>query len=210
MGDGEKACPCCQFYGVPCRQVRATEDEATIRRNQKLFSCTKRKRSRQEQLADDSLFLDGPSVDELQTVQKRKDPKCSRDTQVENQVLYEYVDGLTITMKVIQPSSAIHHHRMCYQCAQKGHYTKSCLQKRLSPVALVPSSVSSKTGGCNQVQQCQRVCTRQTMKAQDLGPITSPARTSGDEAHLNSGNCSNQGAQNDQDQQQVIPGVRRA
>src|SRR6185436_3762884 len=32
MGDGEKACPCCQFYGVPCRQARATEDEATIRR----------------------------------------------------------------------------------------------------------------------------------------------------------------------------------
>ena len=27
MGDGEKTCPCCQFYGVPCRQVRATEDE---------------------------------------------------------------------------------------------------------------------------------------------------------------------------------------
>ena len=101
MGDGEKACPCCQFYGVPCRQVRATEDEATIRRNQRLFSSTKRKRSRQEQLADDSLFLDGPSVDELQTVQKRKDPKCSRDTQVANQALHDHVDGLTITFIVI-------------------------------------------------------------------------------------------------------------
>ena len=32
-----------------------------------------------------------------------------------------------------QPSSAIHHHRMCYQCGQKGHYAKSCPQKRLSP-----------------------------------------------------------------------------
>ena len=31
--NGEKACPCCHFYGVPCRQVRATEDEATTRRN---------------------------------------------------------------------------------------------------------------------------------------------------------------------------------
>ena len=78
--NGEKAFPCCQFYGVPCHQVHATEDEATTRRNQRLFSSTKRKRSRQEQLADDSLFLDGPSVDELQTVQKRKEPKCSRDT----------------------------------------------------------------------------------------------------------------------------------
>src|SRR6185312_1104438 len=188
--NGEKACPCCQFYGVPCRQARVTEDEATIRRNQRLFSSTKRKRSHQEQLEEDSLFLDGPSVDELQTIQKRKDPECSRDTQVKNQALYDYVDGLTITMNVIQPRgrkeskkqaaemmqdvmlsshggqpcSAIHRRRLCYQCGQKGHYAKSCPQKRWSPVAPVPSSVSSKTGGCNQVQQCQRVCTRQTMK----------------------------------------------
>ena len=84
MGDGEKTCPCCQFYGVPCRQARATEDEATTRRNQRLFSGTKRKMSHQEQLAEDSLFLDPPSVEELQTIQKRKAPKCSRDTQVEN------------------------------------------------------------------------------------------------------------------------------
>ena len=66
--NGEKACPCCQFYGVPCRQVRVTEDVATTRRNQRLFSSTKRKRSHQEQLAEDSLFLDSPSVDELQTI----------------------------------------------------------------------------------------------------------------------------------------------
>ena len=78
--NGEKTCPCCQFYGVPCRQVRATEDEATTRRNQRLFSSTKRKMSHQEQLAEDSLFLDSPSVDELQTIQKKKDSECSRDT----------------------------------------------------------------------------------------------------------------------------------
>ena len=103
LKNGEKACLCCQFYGVPCCQVRATEDEATTRRNQRLFSDTKRKMSHQEQLAEDSLFLDGPSVEELQTIQKRKAPKCSRETQVENQVLHDYVDGLTITMNVIHP-----------------------------------------------------------------------------------------------------------
>ena len=43
------------------------------------------------------------------------------------------------------------------------------------------------------------------MKAQDPGSITSTACTSGDEIHLISGNCSKQGAQNDQDQQQVMP-----
>ena len=46
--NGEKACLCCQFYGFPCRQVRATKDEATARRNQRLFSSTKRKRPHQE------------------------------------------------------------------------------------------------------------------------------------------------------------------
>jgi len=138
--NGEKACPCCQFYGVPCRQVCATEDEATTRRNQRLFSSTKRKMSHQEQLAEDSLLLDSPSVDELQTIQKRKDPECSRDTQVKNQALYDYVDGLTITMNVIQPSSAIHHHRMCYKCGQKGHYAKSCPQKHLPPAPPAPQA----------------------------------------------------------------------
>jgi hypothetical protein len=49
--------------------------------------------SHQEQLAEDSLFLDSPSVDELQTIHKRKDPEYSRDTQVKNQALYDYVDG---------------------------------------------------------------------------------------------------------------------
>ena len=68
-----------------------------------MFSGTKRKMSHQEQLAEDSLFLDGSSVEELQTIQKRTDPKCSRDTQAENQALYDYVDGLTISMNVIQP-----------------------------------------------------------------------------------------------------------
>ena len=108
--------------------------------------------SHQEQLADDSLFLDPPSVEELQAIQKRKNPECSSDTQVENQALHDYVDGLTITMKVIQPrshkeskeqaaeimpdvmlssqggqpSSDIHHHCMCYKCGQKGHYARSC------------------------------------------------------------------------------------
>ena len=68
-----------------------------------MFSSTKRKMSHQEQLAEDSLFLDSPSVKELQTIQKRKDPERSRDTQVKNQALHDYVDGLTITMNVIQP-----------------------------------------------------------------------------------------------------------
>ena len=130
--------------------------------------------------------------------QREKDPKCSRDTQVENQALYDYIDGLNITMKVIQPcgrkepkrqaaeviqdvmlssqggqpSSVIQLHRKCYKCGQKGHYAKSCPQNQLSPVAPV----------------------------QDPSPIP---RTSGNETHLISENCSKQDTRNDQ--QQVIP-----
>ena len=86
----------------------------------------------------------------------------------------EMMQDVMISSHGGQPRSAIHHHRMCYQCEQKGHYAKRCPQNRLSPIALV----------------------------QDLSPIL---RTSGDKTHLISGNCSNQDAQNDQDQQQVIP-----
>ena len=38
-----------------------------------------------------------------------------------------------LSLQGSQPSSAIHHHRMYYQCGLKGHYAKSCPQKRLSP-----------------------------------------------------------------------------
>ena len=75
-----------------------------------------------------------------------------------------YVDGLTITMNVIQPrgrkeskkqaaeimqdgmlssqggqpSSAIHRRRMCYQCREKGHYAKSCPQNDQDQQQVIP------------------------------------------------------------------------
>ena len=39
-----------------------------------------------------------------------------------------------------QPSSAIHHHRMCYKSGQNGHYAKSCPHKRLSPAPPAPQA----------------------------------------------------------------------
>ena len=45
----------------------------------------------------------------------------------------EIMQDVMLSSQGGQPSSAIHHHRLCYKCRQKGHYAKSCPQKRLSP-----------------------------------------------------------------------------
>ena len=51
-------------------------------------------------------------------------------------------------------------------------------------------------------KSCPQKCLSPVASVQDLSPIP---RTSGDETHLISENCSKQDALNDQDQQQVIP-----
>ena len=45
----------------------------------------------------------------------------------------EIMQDAMLSSQGSQPSSAIHHHRKCYKCGQKGHYAKGCPQKRLSP-----------------------------------------------------------------------------
>ena len=52
----------------------------------------------------------------------------------------EIMQDVTLSSQGGQPSSAIHHHRMCYKCGQKGHYAKSCPQKRLSPAPPAPQA----------------------------------------------------------------------
>ena len=38
-------CCCCEYYGIPCRQVNAIESETTKQKNQILFSGIKRQMS---------------------------------------------------------------------------------------------------------------------------------------------------------------------
>jgi hypothetical protein len=61
-------CCCCEYYGIPCRQVNANESEIAKPKNQILLSGIKRHMSPPEQLIADSLVPNALPVDELQSI----------------------------------------------------------------------------------------------------------------------------------------------
>jgi hypothetical protein len=61
-------CCCCEYYGIPCRQISTNESETTKQKNRILFSGIKRQKSPQEQLIADSLIPNALSVDKLQSI----------------------------------------------------------------------------------------------------------------------------------------------
>jgi hypothetical protein len=134
-------CWCCEYYGIPCRQINANESETTKRKNQILFSGIKRQMSPQEQLIADSLIPNALSVDELQSIPKRKQHK---DAQSQEETHECYIDGWTITCTQFQPhgrirskkrkgkhgkSQEVTSRKDCYQCGREGHYFRNCLEK---------------------------------------------------------------------------------
>jgi hypothetical protein len=66
-------CCCCEYYGIPCRQISTNESETTKQKNRILFSGIKSQWSSQEQLIADAL-----SDDELPGFPKRKHHKAVR------------------------------------------------------------------------------------------------------------------------------------
>ena len=103
-------------------------------------------------------------------------------------------------MKVIQPRGRKEPKRQAAEVMQ---------DVMLSSQGGQPSSAIHRRRMCYQCKQkghyaksCPQNHLSPVAPVQDLSPIP---RTSGDETHLISRNCSKQGAQNDQDQQQVIP-----
>jgi hypothetical protein len=66
-------CCCCEYYGIPCRQISTNESETTKQKNRILFSGIKSQWSSQEQLIADAL-----SNDELAGFPKRKHHKAVR------------------------------------------------------------------------------------------------------------------------------------
>jgi hypothetical protein len=81
-------CCCCECYGIPCRQINANESETAKQKNQILFSGIKRQMSPQEQLIAESLIPNALSVDELQSITKRKHHKDAQSQEENTGVLH--------------------------------------------------------------------------------------------------------------------------
>jgi hypothetical protein len=94
--------------------------------------------SPQEQLIADSLIPNALSVDELQSIPKRKHHK---DAQSQEETHECYIDGWIITCTQIQPrdrirskkqkgkhgkSQEITSRKACYQCGREDHYFRNC------------------------------------------------------------------------------------
>jgi hypothetical protein len=97
-------CCCCEYYGISCRQISTNESETTKQKNWILFSGIKRQMSPQEQLIADSLIPNTLSVNELQSILKRKHHK---DAQLQKEAHECYIDGWTITCTQFQPRRRI-------------------------------------------------------------------------------------------------------
>jgi hypothetical protein len=85
---------CCEYYGIPCRQISTNESEPTKQKNRILFSTIKRQMSPPEQLIAESLIPNALSVHELQSIPKWKHHK---DAQPQEEIHECYIDGWTIT-----------------------------------------------------------------------------------------------------------------
>jgi hypothetical protein len=83
-------CCCCEYYGIPCRQISTNESETTKQKNRILFSGINRQMSPQEHLIADSLIPNALLVDELQSIPKRKHHK---DAQHQEETHECYIDG---------------------------------------------------------------------------------------------------------------------
>jgi hypothetical protein len=129
-------CCCCEYYGIPCRQISTNESETTKQKNRILFFGIKSQWSLQEQLIANAL-----SDDELPGIPKRKHHK---NAQPQEETQECYIDGWTNTCTQFQPHGRIRSKKQkgkreksqeltarkaCYLCGREGHYFRNCPEK---------------------------------------------------------------------------------
>jgi hypothetical protein len=132
-------CCCCEYYGIPCRQISTNESETTKQKNRILFSGIKSQWSPHEQLKADAL-----SDDDLPGFPKRKHHK---DAELQKEAHKCYIDGWTITCTQFQPrrcirskkqkwkhgkSQEITSRKACYLCGHEDRYLRNCPEKSSS------------------------------------------------------------------------------
>jgi hypothetical protein len=160
-------CCCCKYYGIPCRQISTNESETTKQKNRILFSGINRQMSPQEQLIADSRIPNALSVDELQSIPKRKHHK---DAQPQEETHECYIDGWTITCTQFQPRvrmrskkqkgkhgkiQEITSRKACYQCGREGHYFRNCPEK--SSLQITSEMKLSQSSDMKYEQKCTEI-----------------------------------------------------
>jgi hypothetical protein len=147
-----------------------------------------------EQLITDSLIPNALSVDELQSIPKRKHHK---DAQPQEETQECYIDGWSITCTQFQPrrrikfkkqkgkhgkSQEITSRKACYQCGHEGHYFRNCPKK--SSLQITSEMKLSQSSYMEYEQKCTETSTN-TVKTTPPCNLSSHACFGyGDTGHL--------------------------
>jgi hypothetical protein len=147
-----------------------------------------------EQLVANSLIPNALSVDELQSIPKRKHHK---DAQPQEETHECYIDGWTITYTQFQPrrrirskkqkgkhgkSQEITSRKAFYQCGSEGHYFRNCPEK--SSLQITSEIKLSQSSDMEYEQKCTETSTNNVKTTPPCNPSSLACFGCGDTGHL--------------------------